>query len=99
MDCLSYWRGEHALPLEQGCEELVELTSQDEKHPVFSRRLKRADSIKSKLRICKDMSLKRMQEVGSCRVVVASNKKVIKLARLLVNSIRVSQLESRIYHS
>ena len=83
MNCLSFWRGEHALPLEAAYDELVLSTSGIEKHPVFSKRLKRAESIRSKLRVHKGMSLRRMQDVGGCRVVVANNKKVIKLSKLL----------------
>jgi ppGpp synthetase/RelA/SpoT-type nucleotidyltranferase len=86
MDCLSFWRGEHADPLEQAYAELAKATSGIEKHPVFSKRLKRADSIRSKLRVYKGMSLRRMQDIGGCRVVVGSNKKVKKLSKLLANS-------------
>ena len=71
MDCLSYWRGEHARPLESAYEELEAVTSKIDKHPVFSKRLKRADSIRSKLRLHKGMRLNRMQDIGGCRVVVS----------------------------
>ena len=83
MDCLSYWRGQHAYPLEKAYLEVAKLTGVVEKHPTFSKRLKRADSIRSKLRIHQGMNLKRMQDIGGCRVVVSNNKKVKKLSKLL----------------
>lgn len=83
MDCLAYWRVQHVLPLEDAYAEVQEVAKQVEKKPVFSKRLKRAESISSKLRIQQNMRLNRMQDIGGCRVVVSTNKKVLKLAKLL----------------
>lgn len=83
MKVLSYWRFSHEEPLETAFALLQEETSKVEKHPIYGKRLKRLSSIRSKLQRFDTMSLKTMQDIGGCRAVVTSQKKVFKIAKAL----------------
>lgn len=83
MDVLSWWRYQHEIPLENAYEMLKRVSDKYEKNPIYSKRLKRQQSIARKLARFENMSLKNMQDIGGCRVVVPTIKKVDKIVREL----------------
>jgi ppGpp synthetase/RelA/SpoT-type nucleotidyltranferase len=83
MDVLSYWRFSHEIPLEQALKVLQETTLKIDKNAIFAKRLKRYVSIVNKLRRFRQMKLKNMQDIGGCRAIVSSPKKLQKIVRAL----------------
>ncbi len=83
MDVLSYWRFSHEVPLERAFDILQEEVGTVERHPIYGKRLKRQNSISVKLRRFEKMNLRNMQDIGGCRAVVSSEKKIRKIARAL----------------
>lgn len=83
MDVLTYWRLMHESPLAIA-QQIVEVeASKVDKTAFTAKRLKRYESIVSKLKRFDDMKLKNMQDIGGCRVVVSSLKKLRLLIRAL----------------
>lgn len=85
MEILSFWRFCHEYPLEQAFKILQDEVGKEEKHPIYGKRLKRHISISTKLRRFDQMSLRNMQDIGGCRAVVQSIKKVRKIVSALKN--------------
>ena len=83
MDILSYWRFSHETPLGEALKILQETTLKIDKSAIFAKRLKRYPSIVNKLRRFKKMKLKNMQDIGGCRAIVSSPKKLTKIVREL----------------
>lgn len=83
MDVLSYWRSCHTVPLENALKKLRQVVKSIDKNALYAKRLKRYPSIQTKLRRFPKMSLKNMQDIGGCRVIVASSKRVEKIVRAL----------------
>ncbi|WP_081678983.1 RelA/SpoT domain-containing protein [Methylobacter luteus] len=83
MDILSYWRFSHEVPLGEALEILREITLKIDKTAIFAKRLKRYVSIVLKLKRFKQMKLKNMQDIGGCRAIVSTPKKLYKVAREL----------------
>lgn len=83
MDILSYWRFQHEVPLEMALDILKAEASARDKSAIFAKRLKRYPSIVAKLRRFPKMKLKNMQDIGGCRAIVATPKKVYQIAREL----------------
>ncbi|MDF0752719.1 RelA/SpoT domain-containing protein [Marinobacter sp. 71-i] len=83
MDILSYWRFEHEYPLENAFELLKEKSIKKDKGAIFAKRLKRYASIVSKLKRFRKMKLKNMQDIGGCRAIVSSEKKLYQIVREL----------------
>ncbi len=83
MDTLSYWRACHTTPLENGLKVVKEVVTPIEANALYAKRLKRYPSIVLKLRRFPKMSLKNMQDIGGCRVIVENEKKVTQIVRAL----------------
>lgn len=81
LDVLSYWRFTHEEPLTRAMELLENSATNHDKHAIFAKRLKRAISILRKLFRYQTMSLKKMQDIGGCRAVFTSEKKLRKTIR------------------
>lgn len=90
MEALSYWRAKHQLPLERAFDTVrgyvgkVSTSKEKSFSPLMAKRLKRTESIVNKLQRFKDMQLVGMNDIGGCRVVLSSQKKVYKLSRALI---------------
>lgn len=83
IDVLTYWRLMHEAPL-ANAQQIVEVEASRVDRTAFTaKRLKRYESIVSKLKRFDDMKLKNMQDIGGCRVVVSSLKKLRQLIRAL----------------
>jgi hypothetical protein len=82
-DVLSYWRFKHEYPLEAALQILVSEASKRDKSAFFAKRLKRYESIVAKLRRFPKMKLKNMQDIGGCRAIVSSQKKLYQITREL----------------
>jgi ppGpp synthetase/RelA/SpoT-type nucleotidyltranferase len=82
-EVLVYWRTEHSTALEHAFSLLQDVVHPIEKNALFAKRLKRYVSIVSKLRRFENMTLRKMQDIGGCRAVVSSEKKVRKIIREL----------------
>ena len=82
-DILSMYRFGFVTPLENALKRITPYVTSEESSPLFSKRLKRHVSIVKKLRRFPQMNLKNMQDIGGCRVIVSSNKKVYKIVRAL----------------
>lgn len=82
-EILVYWRTEHSVVLEQAFSLLQGAVHPIEKNALFAKRLKRYVSIVSKLQRFENMTLRKMQDIGGCRAVVSSEKKVRKIVREL----------------
>jgi hypothetical protein len=83
MDILSYWRFTHEAPLGEAFKVVQEMVLKVDKSAIFAKRLKRYVSILNKLRRFQGMKLKNMQDIGGCRAIVSSTKKVSQIVRLL----------------
>lgn len=81
------FRASHALPLNELQETLREETHGSYDKPVVSQRIKRFPSIMRKLTRQPMMSLTQMQDIGGCRVVVASVDEVESLVSTYYTSI------------
>ncbi|GGF54086.1 RelA/SpoT domain-containing protein [Alteromonas lipolytica] len=94
-DILVFWRGEHSDSLEEAFSLLQRTVKPIEKDALFAKRLKRYVSIVSKLQRFENMTLKKMQDIGGCRAVVSSEKKVRKIVRELRKSRTFKYPDSR----
>ncbi|ROU00826.1 (p)ppGpp synthetase [Marinobacter sp. R17] len=83
MDILSYWRFSHEHPLERALDLLRKETLKKDKSAIFAKRLKRYPSIVAKLKRFQKMKLKNMQDIGGCRAIVSSQKKLYQIVREL----------------
>lgn len=83
MDVLSYWRFTHELPLEKALEMVQGFAKSHDKNSICAKRLKRHASITNKLRRFEDMKLKNMQDIGGCRAILSSVKKLRQVEREL----------------
>ncbi|WP_395741715.1 RelA/SpoT domain-containing protein [Prosthecobacter sp.] len=83
MATLSYWRACHEEPLNLAVELLSQCSQRHDKRAVIAKRLKRTPSIINKLCRFEGMSLKNMQDIGGCRAIVSSEKRVRKVVREL----------------
>ncbi|MGJ8670871.1 MAG: RelA/SpoT domain-containing protein [Oceanococcus sp.] len=81
MDVLSYWRLCHEKPLEVAFRKVQNVAKKRDKNALFAKRLKRYVSISRKLQRFDRMSLKNMQDIGGCRVIVATEKKLEQVVR------------------
>lgn len=92
MDTLSFWRHCHEVPLEAAFDPLQRIARQIDRDAIFARRLKRTASIVSKLQRSQGrMQLSRMQDIGGCRAIISTEKKLRKIVRELK---KVPQLKS-----
>jgi len=83
MDILSYWRFSHEIPLGKALEILRGTTLEIDSDAIFAKRLKRYPSIVNKLKRFRKMKLKNMQDIGGCRAIVSTPKKLQKVVRAL----------------
>lgn len=89
MEVLSHWRAKHSRPLEAAFDILktyvdkVDTSGDKDSSPMIAKRLKRTESIINKLNRYEGMQLTRINDIGGCRAVLSSDKKVQKLTRLL----------------
>lgn len=83
MNVLSYWRFQHETPLEQALSLLEKETLNYDRSAIFAKRLKRHPSIVSKLKRFPQMKLKNMQDIGGCRAIVSTEKKLQQITREL----------------
>ncbi|MDP3068734.1 MAG: RelA/SpoT domain-containing protein [Opitutaceae bacterium] len=81
MEVLSYWRSEHSLPLTLASERLQSVALKNDRKAIFAKRLKRFVSIVLKLRRFPSMSLRNVQDIGGCRAIFSSRKKLIQTLR------------------
>lgn len=81
MSVLSYWRSSHEESLESALTIVEAAVLKKDKTAIFAKRLKRYISIVRKLNRFKDMSLKNMQDIGGCRAIVSSEKKLRQSVR------------------
>ena len=88
MEVLSYWRFSHEKPLNDARELLHKFSLKEDKTVIIAKRLKRQVSIVNKLRRFQDvkMKLKNMQDIGGCRAIYSSEKKLIKVLKKLQKS-------------
>lgn len=82
-EVLSFWRSSHIIPLDIAFNRIQEIAIQIDKKAIFAKRLKRLESIKSKLIREKNMSLWRMYDIWGCRVIINSPNKLKKILREL----------------
>ena len=84
MDVLSYWRHCHETPLEAAFDPLQRVAVNIDRDAIFAKRLKRTASIILKLQRSQGrMQLSRMQDVGGCRAIISTEKKLRKIVREL----------------
>lgn len=84
MDVLSYWRHCHELPLEAAIDPHQPVVVKIDRDAIFAKRLKRTASIILKLQRSQGrMQLSRMQDVGGCRAIISTEKKLRKIVREL----------------
>ena len=84
MDVLSYWRLCHETPLESAFAPLQRVVIKIDRDAIFAKRLKRTASIIIKLqRSHGRMQLSRMQDIGGCRAIISTEKKLRKIIREL----------------
>lgn len=83
MEVLSYWRFKHEIPLENALKTLKNEVKKKDKTAIFAKRLKRYPSIVSKLKRFPKMKLKNMQDIGGCRTIISSEKKLFQVVKEL----------------
>ena len=79
---INNWRSSHAFPLQSFKMTLLSRAKKVDSRPIVAQRLKRLPSIELKLRRFKDMRLAQMQDLGGCRAVVASIRRLESLIKL-----------------
>lgn len=88
MDRLSYWRSTFSFPLDLAFTALQNIWSKHDKNAIYAKRMKRYLSVVSKLKRYElenkeknnvKMTLRSLQDIWGCRIVVANNKKVQKV--------------------
>jgi len=79
---INNWRSSHAFPLQSFKMTLLSRAKKVDSRPIVAQRLKRLPSIDLKLRRFKDMKLAQMQDLGGCRAVVASIRRLESLIKL-----------------
>jgi ppGpp synthetase/RelA/SpoT-type nucleotidyltranferase len=82
MNVLSYWRLSHENPLNEAYNILQNNVLKHDKKAFFAKRLKRYEAIVKKLKRLKT-NLSTMQDIGGCRAIVESEKKVFQSMREL----------------
>ena len=83
LDVLAYWRYSHEASLEHASSLLQSVATRKDPHAIFAKRPKRLISIFKKLVRFPKMELKNMQDIGGCRAIVASPKKLDQVVREL----------------
>lgn len=85
MDVLSWWRQSHEDALDSALKKVQKISKKHDRNAIYAKRLKRYASIVTKLNRFKEnrMTLRKMQDIGGCRVVVSSEKKLYKILREL----------------
>lgn len=83
LDILSYHRSCHEQSLNNAVELVSACAREVEHSAIIGKRLKRAPSIIEKLQRYSTMKLNTMQDIGGCRAILSTEKKVIKVVRLL----------------
>lgn len=83
MDILSHWRFCHEGPLNEAFRILKQVVTPIDRNAIFAKRLKRFVSIYKKLSRFHGMTLRNMQDIGGCRAVVATEKKLWQSVRQL----------------
>lgn len=82
LEILSYWRADHAWPLEQAYKDIEKYARRVDGKAIVAKRLKRAPSIISKLKLLQNrLQLSTMNDIGGCRIIVKNEKTVYKLVR------------------
>ncbi|KKO45211.1 hypothetical protein WG68_11965 [Arsukibacterium ikkense] len=76
MDILSFWRFSHESPLESAFKIVQDYATEQDKNAICAKRLKRHASISLKLKRFSSMKLKNMQDIGGCRAILSTEKKV-----------------------
>src|SRR6202795_3774642 len=79
---INNWRSSHAFPLQSFKMTLLSRAKKENRRPIVAQRLKRFPSIELKLRRFKDMRLAQMQDLGGCRAVVSSIRRLESLIEL-----------------
>ena len=82
-EVLSYWRYSHEEALESAFVLVQEVALKHDRRAIFAKRLKRLVSIRSKLQRFQKMKLNRMQDIGGCRIIVSSDKKLRRILKEL----------------
>jgi hypothetical protein len=77
---INNWRSSHSFPLNTFQMNLRHVTSELDPDPTVAQRIKRLPSIRHKLERYPGMNLSRMQDIGGCRAVVGSVRRVGELA-------------------
>jgi len=80
---LAAWRNCHENALNIAFKLLRKTASKVDPNAFVAKRPKRAASIRRKLKLNPEMSLRNMQDIGGCRAVVANSKRVYKVVREL----------------
>jgi ppGpp synthetase/RelA/SpoT-type nucleotidyltranferase len=83
MKVVSYWRFSHEEPLKVAMVLLQKSVKPIDSTAVFAKRRKRIQSIVKKLQRFKDMSLKNMNDIGGCRVILSNEKNLRKAVESL----------------
>lgn len=79
-EVFDYWRSLHQTPLHYIANNLTRHARKIDRNALVVRRLKRAPSIFSKLNRESDLTLRKMQDIGGCRVIVTDLATVKKLS-------------------
>jgi ppGpp synthetase/RelA/SpoT-type nucleotidyltranferase len=94
LDIINNWRSCHSYPLHIHYKRLRYYTKIVDQRGFVARRLKRLSSIEAKLIRFPNMKLSQMQDIGGCRAVVASVRKV----RALVKQFKESSKKHELVH-
>lgn len=83
MNTLSEFRNKHITSLDKVSAEVYKCSQTIDKNVIVAKRLKRTPSIINKLVRFPKMKLNRMQDIGGCRAILSSEKKVQKVKNKL----------------
>ena len=78
MRAVSYWRLSHENPLIEAMSLVQKAVKPIDTLAVFAKRPKRSQSIINKLQRFDKMSLRTMNDIGGCRVILSNEKKLWK---------------------
>lgn len=87
LDILSFWRADHVASLESASDELKKFALKIDSKSIVAKRLKRTPSIINKLNrfstASESMKLDRMNDIGGCRAIVSTIKKLDQLTKIV----------------
>lgn len=84
---INNWRSSHSYPLQVVKMTLLTRAKRVDAQAIVAQRIKRLSSIEAKLKLNKDMKLSQMQDLGGCRAILGTPRRVADVVTLYEKNI------------